>query len=374
MAFFFGEIMSENAFKNLINPSVVKKTSQIFHETYPSFNRKRFEKISQHLSELELKQRVLLVTKALREELPQDFLSDKKILEDVLATKKLSGFELWPISEYISQYGTEDFDASMDLMYQLTQHFTSEFAIRPFLKINPQKILQKLKSWVNDESVHVRRWISEGTRPLLPWGGHIQSFITQPATLHLLEKLKYDDELYVRKSVANHLNDISKHHPELVIKLLGNWIKESPQIHLNKIQWIKKHALRTLIKKGNKNALALMGVNQDSQFKVGALKLNQKNFELGDTLEFEFWVESGSKKSEHLIVDYLLGFVKSNGEVGFKVFKLKNCKIDSGGKIHFEKAHQLKKITTMKFYSGRHQLSIQVNGKILKSTSWTFNP
>ena len=177
MAFFFGEIMSENAFKNLINPSVVKKTSQVFHEIYPLFNRKRFEKISRQLPLLELKQRVLLVTKALRAELPQDFLADKIIFEDVLFQKRLSGFELWPISEYISQYGTEHFDASMDLMYQLTQHFTSEFAIRPFLKINPQKILRKLKSWVNDESVHVRRWISEGTRPLLPWGGHIQSFI-----------------------------------------------------------------------------------------------------------------------------------------------------------------------------------------------------
>ena len=366
--------MSENAFKNLINPSVVKKTSQVFHEIYPSFNRKRFEKISQHLSDLELKQRVLLVTKALREELPQDFLADKKILEDVLATKRLSGFELWPLSEYISQYGTEHFEASMDLMYQLTQHFTSEFAIRPFLKINPQKILRKLKSWVNDESVHVRRWISEGTRPLLPWAGHIPSFIAEPATLHLLEELKYDEELYVRKSVANHLNDIAKHHPELVIKILGDWVKKSPEIHLDKIQWIKKHALRTLIKKGNKNALALMGVNQDSQFTVGGLKLNQKNFELGETLKFEFWVESGSKKSERLIVDYVIGFMKSNGEVGFKVFKLKSCEMDSGGKIHFLKAHQLKKITTMKFYPGRHQLSIQVNGKILKSTSWNFDP
>jgi 3-methyladenine DNA glycosylase AlkC len=366
--------MSDNAFKNLINPSVVKKTSQVFHEIYPLFNRKRFEKISPHLSELELKQRVLLVTKALRDELPQDYLADKKILEKVLAKGRLAGFELWPISEYISQYGTEDFDASMDLMYQLTQHFTSEFAIRPFLKLNPQKTLRKLKSWVNDESVHVRRWISEGTRPLLPWGGHIQSFIAQPETLHLLEELKYDEELYVRKSVANHLNDIAKHHPELVIKVLGDWVKAAPEIHLNKIQWIKKHALRTLIKKGNKNALALMGVNQDSQFKVGGLKLNQKNFELGDTLEFEFWVESGSKKSERLIVDYVIGFMKSNGEVGFKVFKLKSCEMDSGGKIHFLKAHQLKKITTMKFYPGRHQLSIQVNGKILKSTSWTFDP
>jgi len=366
--------MSENAFKNSINQSVVKKMGKVFHEVYPDFNQKRFIQLSSKLSELELKQRVLAITEGLRAELPGNYSEDKNIIEKVLSKKKLSGFELWPISEYISQFGTDHFDESLELMYQLTQQFTSEFAIRSFLQKDPHRIIKKLKTWVKDENVHVRRWISEGTRPLLPWGGKIQSFIIKPETLHLLDDLKYDDELYVRKSVANHLNDISKNHPELVVKTLKEWIKKSPALHIDKIHWIKKHALRTLIKKGHKNALSLMGVSHDCAVKVNAFKLNKKVFTQGDVLEFEFMLESTGKKTQTLIVDYLIGFVKSNGTISCKVFKLKNIEIKAGEKIKVNKRHDLKKITTMTFYPGKHELLIQINGKILKKASWVFNP
>ncbi|MBA2403438.1 MAG: DNA alkylation repair protein [Bdellovibrionales bacterium] len=366
--------MSENAFKNLINPTVVKKISKIFHKAYPAFNEKRFQKIIVKLDDLELKARVLMITAGLRIELSNKFTEDKKIIEKVLAQKELSGFELWPVSEYISQYGTDHFDESLDLMYLLTQQFTSEFAVRPFLNKDPQRTLKKLKTWLKDENVHVRRWISEGTRPLLPWGGKIHSFITKPETLHLLEELKYDEELYVRKSVANHLNDISKHHPELVVKTLKEWVKNSPKLHLDKIHWIKRQALRTLIKIGHKNALSLMGVDHASEVEVSSLKLNQKKYKVGDVLEFEFVLESTGKKAQALIVDYVIGFVKSNKTVSSKVFKLKNMEIKAKEKIKITKRHGLKKITTMTFYPGMHQLSIQVNGKILKTASWMFDP
>jgi 3-methyladenine DNA glycosylase AlkC len=363
---------NENAFKNSINPTVVKKISKVFHDVYPDFNEKRFLKISAKLTDLELKQRVLAITDGLRAELPGNYPEDKKLIEKVLSQKKLTGFELWPISEYISQYGTDHFDESLELMYQLTQQFTSEFAVRPFLQKDPHRILKKLKSWVKDENVHIRRWISEGTRPLLPWGGNIHSFINKPETLHLLEELKYDNELYVRKSVANHLNDISKHHPELVVSTLKKWVKKSPKLHLDKIHWIKKHALRTLIKKGHKNALSLMGVNHDHDVKLKTLKLNKKDFKLGDGLEFELVLESTSNKSQRLIVDYVIGFMKSNGKISGKVFKLKAIEIKPGEKIMIKKRHALKRITTMTFYPGQHSLSIQVNGQILKRTSWVL--
>lgn len=365
---------NENAFKNFINPKVVKNISKVFHEIYPTFDQKRFQKLIPKLADLELKQRVLLITDGLRAELPGKYMADKKIIEQVLEKKKLTGFQLWPISEYISQYGTDHFDESLELMYQLTQQFTSEFAIRNFLLKDPQRILKKFKTWVKDENVHIRRWVSEGTRPLLPWGGKIHSFIKKPETLHLLNELKYDDELYVRKSVANHLNDISKHHPELVVSTLKEWVKQSPKLHLDKIHWIKKQALRTLIKKGHKNALSLMGVNHKCDVVVKTLKLNKAVYEMGDTIEFDFILESTAKKPQALIVDYLVGFVKANGTVTAKVFKLKNMEIGPGEKIKIKKRHSLKKITTMTFYPGQHTLSIQVNGQILKTASWTFDP
>ena len=180
--------------------------------------------------------------------------------------------------------------------------------------------------------------------------------------------------MYVRKSVANHLNDISKDHPDLVVSTLKEWIKKTPKVHLDKIHWIKKHALRTLIKKGDKNALSLMGVNHKHDVKLKSLVLNRKNYILGDVLEFEFVLESFGKEAQALIVDYLIGFVKSNGTISFKVFKLKSIKINPGQKLTIKKRHDLKKITTMTFYPGQHQLSVQVNGQVLKTAPWIFNP
>lgn len=363
---------NENAFKNWINPSVVKKTSGMFRSAYPGFDDKRFQKCSLKLDSLELKGRVLLITAGLKNELPDDYALSAKILKKVLAEKKLTGFELWPISEYISQFGTEHFEESFELMYELTQQFTAEFAIRPFLLKDPERVLKKLKGWLKDENVHIRRWISEGTRPLLPWGAKIPSFVAKPATLHLLEALKHDEELYVRKSVANHLNDISKHHPDLVVQTLKDWVKSCPSSHREKIEWIKKQGLRTLIKKGHPQALALMGVSDKVDVKVSALKLNKDKFKLGDTLEFEFTLESMASKKQKIIVDYGIGFLKSNGSISTKMFKLKSLELAGKESVVIKKRHSLKAITTSTFYSGTHELVLQVNGKILKKVSWQF--
>lgn len=363
---------NENAFKNWINPAVVKKTAMVFHDVYPAFDVKRFAKISTQLKELELKGRVLLITKALKQELPQDYHKSAKLLRAALDKNKLTGFELWPLSEYISQFGHDHLDESLDLMYHLTQQFTSEFAIRPFLQKNPGKVLEKLETWLGDESSHVRRWISEGTRPILPWGGKIPSFIESPATLHLLEALKYDEELYVRKSIANHLNDITKHHPKLVVTTLKKWVKDAPAEHAEKIAWIKRHALRTLIKKGDAGALGLMGVSSGADVEISKFKLSKKTYKVGETLEFSFQLKSVGKKSQKLIVDYGIGFRKANGGLSTKIFKLKGFELPAGESLSITKRHPLKLITTTKFYSGEHEIFVQVNGVIQKKLKWVF--
>ena len=366
--------MSDSAFKNFINAGVVKNLGNAFQKAYPKFDTKAFNKLSDKLAPLELKQRVLLITSEFRRQLPEDFKKAAPIVKKVLNSKSLGGFQLWPVSEYISQFGTDDLEISMDLMYIMTQSFTSEFAIRPFLLKNPEKTMKILEGWIEDENVHIRRWVSEGTRPNLPWGGKIPSFIKKPATLHLLEALKYDEELYVRKSVSNHLNDISKDHPDLLIKTLKSWNKEAPEAHKAKIKWITKQALRTMIKKGHPGALGLMGVKHGAEVSVSKIKLNQKDYKLGDVLSFEFTLESESKKSQDVIVDYSLGFIKSNGTLVHKVFKLKALTLKAGEKVVMKKNHSLKRITTMTFYPGEHEVQIQVNGKIMKKASWNFHP
>ncbi|MFZ4715257.1 MAG: DNA alkylation repair protein [Bacteriovoracaceae bacterium] len=366
---------NDKAFKNLINQQVVNLISKEIKSVYPSFNETAFKKLSKDLIPLELKQRVLLITQELKIYLPGHYPEALKVLQKVMQRKNLSGFSLWPFSEYIGQFGLDHFDESMQGMYLLTQHFTSEFAIRPYLLKDPQRVLKFFSSWTNDKDTHIRRWLSEGSRPLLPWGAKIPLFVQDPSyTLPILEKLKFDEELYVRKSIANHLNDISKNHPDVVIATLAAWEKSSPESHRAKIEWIKRQALRTLIKKGHKNALKLMGVVGKAKTTMGKLKINQKSFKLNDKLNFEFDIFSTSRNQQKLVIDYQIHFVKANGGYGTKTFKLKTFDLEAKEKVIIKKTHSLKSITTMKYYPGLHHLCIQINGEVCAQISWDFNP
>jgi 3-methyladenine DNA glycosylase AlkC len=366
--------MSEStAFKNWINKDVVNTMAQQISFAYPNFDQKKFSAVSAKLMPLELKARVQIITQHLRDGLPQDYLQAITIIQKVIHSNTLKGFELWPFSEYIAQYGLEHFDESLNIMYDLTQRFTAEFCVRPFFIKNHKYVLKHFHSLTKDKNAHIRRWLSEGSRPLLPWGSRIDAFKKDPMlTLPLLEKLKYDHELYVRKSVANHLNDISKHHPEVVISTLTTWLKACPKKHLDNLEWIKRHALRTLIKKGHPKALQLMGVRGKAAVSVGTIGLNQKSFGLGDVVDFSFTLNSTSNKSQKLVVDYLIYFTKKNGSTSPKVFKLKTFDLVPNAKIRIAKKHSLKKITTMVYYPGTYKLAIQINGLVVKTSSFEF--
>ncbi len=357
---------NENAFKHFINPEVVRKISRAISSIDVHFDSKKFQKLIPELADLELKERVLLVTKHLSLNLPKSYPEALRILVSAMEKADLRGFELWPFSEYISQFGLDDFDLSMKAMYQLTQRFTAEFAIRPYLIKNHTKVLKYFDKWANDKNAHIRRWVSEGSRPLLPWGMRIPIFVMDPThTIKLLDKLRYDEEIYVRKSVANHLNDISKNHPDVVIAVLRMWLKDVPTEHVDKINWIKRHSLRTLIKKGHPKALTLMGVDSAPKIKLENFSMNKGLYKLHEVMSFHFEITSVSKKSQKVIIDYSIDFVKANGKHGKKVFKLKTIDLEAGSKQIFSKKHSFKPITTMKYYSGTHKLKIQVNGIIL---------
>lgn len=362
---------NKNAFKHWINEDVAFNIAESIQIHYPQFDSKSFLKLAPKLKNLELKARVLEITQGLKKHLPMDYPVATKLLIKVIKNSNLKGFNLWPFSEYFSQFGTDHFEVSLQAMLPLTEKFTSEFAIRPFLLKNPSTVFGFLEQHVNHPSAHVRRWISEGTRPYLPWGAKVLQIAENPEwTLKLLEKLKYDDELYVRKSIANHLNDHSKKHPKLVIETLKRWQNEATKKHFEKIEWIKRHALRTLIKKGDAGALKLMGVDRRIDIEVGKIKLNKKFFKLGEKLDFEFEIQSSSNKPQKLIVDYGIDFMKSNGKLKTKIYKLKTLKLLPKEKIKIKKVHSLKKITTMRFYSGKHQLKIQINGKFFDDVTW----
>lgn len=364
---------NENAFKHYFNADLLKRMATAFEKASPDFDKKAFTQLFSVLKSLEMKPRVRKIRDELHRQLPQEYPQALKILLKAVDIGQLEGFALWPVMEFIQTYGLEHTELSLNALKKLTPLFTAEWAVRPFLIRHPQETLAFLQECTLDKNEHVRRWASEGSRPRLPWGERLQAFVKDAKpTLPLLEALKWDPEIYVRKSVANHLNDIAKDHPELVIQVLGKWKKSAGLEHKTQIDWIIRHALRTLIKQGHPKALKLIDVDHGAQVSLKDLKLTKKNLKLEERLEFSFELHSRSKKNQKLVVDYILHFVKANKKTAPKVFKLKTLELPGQGALQISKSHHLKKVTTRTYFSGLHELEIQVNGVVLKKIQWNL--
>jgi 3-methyladenine DNA glycosylase AlkC len=362
-----------NAFKLWINRGVLVKLAAEIGAVFPDFDQKRLIALSPKLDPLELKQRVRLIRDRLREQLPQDYLTALKILVESTQSRKLSGFALWPYTEFIQTYGLDHPNQSLAALCEVTELFTGEFAVRPYLKSETSSTLAFLSKCTKSKNTHVRRWASEGSRPRLPWGERLDVFIKNPyLTLPILENLKYDDELYVRKSVANHLNDITKDHPALVVKILKRWTNEARDEQIDKIRWIAHRSLRSLIKQGDARALAVIGVSTNAQIKVTDFSIGKKKFKVGDRIEIEFALHSLATKRQRIVVDYIVHFMKSNGAMAPKVFKLKTLELAPRAILKIEKRHHLKLISTRRFYPGAHAIEIQVNGIVVGRTEFSL--
>jgi 3-methyladenine DNA glycosylase AlkC len=356
--------------KLLIDHRLLKKMASSLKQVHPAFDQKSFIKLK-GIDDLELKARVQLIRDHLRAHLPADFKKATKILLSSARTHDLRGFDLWPYTEFIQTYGLDHPDFSFQALKELTPLFTSEFAVRPFLTKYPQEGLNYLLLCAQDKDVHVRRWASEGSRPRLPWGEKLQHLIKDPTqTLPILELLKNDDELYVRKSVANHLNDIAKDHPTLVLKTLSRWKEESDQANLSKIEWIVSRALRNLIKAGEPQALELIGASSSAKAQIQNFNLLRDKLKLGDRLTFSFDLVAQTKGK--FVVDFVLHFMKANGKLGAKVFKLRDFVLEKRDRVSVKKSHHIKAITTRVYYPGIQKLELMVNGRKQIEVSWTL--
>lgn len=353
-------------FKNEFNKEMLLQMGEHFKRASPSFDANSFtQKASHGLDDLELKERSTHITNALIEFLPDDFETAGKILVDSLAPNQPYDFKLgntgwatWPMNQYVSAMGTEHFETSMTIFKALTPHFSSEFDIRYFLIEQEVRTLKALKSWLNDPNHHVRRLVSEGTRPRLPWGIKLQSFVTNPAPiLPMLEALKDDDEEYVRRSVANSLNDIAKDNPDIVASIAKEWLKDADK---NRTKLVK-HACRTLVKKGHQKTLEALGYSQP-KVTLEKFEIQNSNVKFGDSLQFDIVLKSDNKTEQDLIIDYAIHHMKANGDTTPKVFKWKVSTLKSGATITASKKHPIKKITTRKYYNGLHKVEIIING------------
>jgi 3-methyladenine DNA glycosylase AlkC len=360
-----------NAFKHWIGPPLLAKLASAIGRAHPGTGTPALERLGPRLGPLELKDRVRLVRDTLREILPPDYPRALDILMDAASDPSLKGFDLWPFTEFVQTYGLEHFERSLDALHLLTRRFTAEFAVRPFLRHEPTRTFARLHDWAEDENHHVRRCASEGTRPRLPWGERVPALIEDPGPgLALLTKLRFDPELYVRRSVANHLNDVAKDHPRVVILTLRRWRAECPPEQREPFEALLKHAVRGLVKRGDRDALALVGVGTRTRVEASALKLVTSRLRVGDTLQFEVTVASASRATQKVVVDYLIGFRKANGQESTKVFKLKTFELPGRGRVTLAKRHSLRPITTRVYYPGAHRLAIQVNGTIVAERRW----
>ena len=233
--------------KNRYGAEVPRAISDMISAVYPGFKSAAFVRdVLGGFDALELMPRGKKIAQALRRHLPADYEPALAILLDSLdqphgrdTSLTLGSFLYLPHTMFVAEFGLAHFAASMRAQHALTQRFTAEFSIRPFLEQHPDATLRQLKAWASDPSPHVRRLVSEGTRPRLPWAPRLRQFQADPTpVLALLELLKDDTDLYVRRSVANNLNDIGKDHPELLTATAQAWLKDAT----TERAWIVGHA------------------------------------------------------------------------------------------------------------------------------------
>ncbi len=354
----------------LFNEAKVELVAGEIQDVYPLFKKDEFVRaVLKKFPELELKARISWIAACLKKYLSDDYERTVGILLTALPTHNdpnlsdgdFGDFIYAPYAEYVAKNGCskKHLDTSLNALYEITQRFSAEDAIRYFINSFPKETLQQLSKWSTDAHYHVRRLCSEGTRPKLPWSQKINIPVTAP--LPILDALFADKTRFVTRSVANHLNDISKTNPDLVMSALAKWQKSNKQ-QSKEMAYIIRHALRTLVKLGNPEALELLGVRHGAKVRASKFVVPEE-VKMNTALEFSLTIHAD--ENAEIIVDYILHFQNKAGkQSGKKVFKLKKFYLAEGGTTTLIKRHLLREdMTTRKLFRGRNEIEIQINGR-----------
>lgn len=354
--------------KNQFGADVPRSIAAMVRAVYPRFDSDAFVWTSlQGYDVLELMRRGQKIAHALQRYLPQDYARAAQILMDSLHQRhdrnmgqSLGSFLFLPHTQFVATYGLAHFDVSMRALHALTQRFTAEFSIRPFLERHPEATLRQLQRWAQDPSPHVRRLVSEGTRPRLPWAPRLRAFQQDPApVMALLELLKDDPDLYVRRSVANNLNDIGKDHPQLLADTARRWLEDASAER----RWIIGHALRSAVKRGEPGALQVLGFGKTAKVLVQAAQVTPARARIGGRVDIDFEVHNPHTRAQRVLVDCCVHYVKANGHTSGKVFKLKTLELAAGDTVPLRKRLSLAQMTTRKHYAGVHRVDVVLNGQ-----------
>lgn len=356
--------------KHMYNPAFFERLCPVMRNTIPQFDCKRFifNVFNNEWPDMELKQRVTHIAKTLHAFMPDNFETAAAILVQLSVNLKKSGlkeqgFATIFIPEYFLLYGLDHPDTSLDALREITKLVSAEFAIRPFIKQYPSNTMERMLQWSKDSHASVRRLASEGCRPRLPWAIGLPSFKEDPSLiLPILNNLKADPSEYVRRSVANNLNDIAKDHPELVLKIAKEWIGTCAETNA-----IIRHACRSLLKKGNNEALILHGINPKGKAVISGLAIQKKKIKVGDELVFNFEFSSKENRPAPFRLEYAIDYVTSSRKISRKIFKIAETTYGPKDIVPFKRKQSFKNLTTRKHYGGNHALTILVNGRPMES-------
>jgi len=345
--------------KNSYNEAFADRLIAELQLHYPPFNGDSFKQqlFDSAWPARELKQRMRHITVALHAHLPADYPQALAILKP--ASMRFTGFEAMFFPDYVECYGLGDYQASITALEHFTQYSSSEFAVRPFIERYGDKMMLQMQRWAESDNHHVRRLASEGCRPRLPWATALPRFKKNPdAVLKVISRMRCDESEYVRRSVANNLNDISKDHPERLLQIAREWLGRSA-----KTDWIIKHACRSELKRGSPEMLKLFGYAPPDHVKVVDFTL-QPVVKMGEGLSFSFRLETAEKLLGRLRIEYAIDFLKANGKQHRKVFKISESDYVEPQK-RVSRCHSFRVISTRKHYPGEHALVVIVNGVVL---------
>jgi 3-methyladenine DNA glycosylase AlkC len=345
--------------KNMYGKVFINDLARMISKKYSKFDSSRFNKLvfTKEWKNRELKDRMRHITLSLNELLPFSFKKSIKILECVSIDIQKSGFELMILPDFVEVFGVDDWDESIRALEKFTSLASSEFAVRPLIIKDSKKMMKIMLAWSKHKNYHVRRLSTEGCRPRLPWAMALPEFKNDPTPiLPILERLKDDPQLYVRRSVANNLNDISKDNPDVVLSLTKKWFGQKEEV-----DWVIKHGLRTLLKQAHPKALAMFGHGNSNNLKVENLILTEKNIKIGGELSFSFNLLSRGKGNK-IRLEYVIYYLKKNGSQSRKVFKITERFIEDKVST-FSKKQSFKEMSTRKHHPGKHKIAIIVNGK-----------
>ena len=359
------------ALKHFFDARLIESLADDLARAHPALSQRRFvADCLLGLDALELTARGAHIAEVMRRHLPGDYPAALRLLLASLGAELehadsfgMTPFRYLPHVCFVARYGLEHFEPSMQAQIELTKRFSAEYSIRAFIVRYPELTSARLREWAQDPNVHVRRLVSEGTRPRLPWAPRLREYQQDPTpVLALLELLKDDPERYVQRSVANNLNDISKDHPERVVALCRAWAGDAPEGR----RWIIKHALRSLIKRGHPGALTLLGVGARPRITLDRVEVAPRPARRGGRVAIAFELSSTARKQQDLLIDYVVHYVKKSGGRRPKVFKLRRVQLAPGGSLRLSATLSLRDMTTRKHYPGQHAVDLLINGTVFE--------